>query len=131
MMRKCELRMQENPKLLQSEYERSEALGSIPKHSNLSPAHLNPNPLAKTQFLGPSSPRPCRPGWKRRLPQRSGARLTEEAHALSKRRTPYRRGACLTEEEYTSSPSYLQLHLMPFNDSLPHHLTSDFGDVVS
>ena len=39
MMRKCEFRMQENPKLLQSEFERSEALGLGPKYSNLSPAH--------------------------------------------------------------------------------------------
>ena len=41
MMRKCEFRMQENPKLLQSEFERSEALGLGPKHPNLSPVHLN------------------------------------------------------------------------------------------
>ena len=47
MMRKCEFRMQENLKLLQSEFERSEALSLGSKHSNLSPAHLNPNPLAK------------------------------------------------------------------------------------
>ena len=40
MMRKYEFRMQENPKLFQSEFERSEALGLGPKHSNLSPAHL-------------------------------------------------------------------------------------------
>ena len=33
--------MQENPKLLQSEFERSEALGLGPKHSNMSPIHLN------------------------------------------------------------------------------------------
>ena len=31
MMRKCEFRMQENPKLLQSEFERFEALGLGPK----------------------------------------------------------------------------------------------------
>ena len=58
MMRKCEFRMQENPKLLYSEFERSEALGLGPKHSNLSPTHLNPNPLAKAQLLGPFKPKP-------------------------------------------------------------------------
>ena len=50
MMRKCEFRMQENPKSLQSEFERSEALGSSPKYSNLSPIHLKPSPLAKIHF---------------------------------------------------------------------------------
>ena len=75
MMRKCEFRMQENPKLLQSEFERSEALGLGPKHSNLSPAHLNPNPLAKVRLLGPFKPKPMQ------------ARL-EEAPASTIRRTP-------------------------------------------
>ena len=41
MMRKYEFRMQENPKLLQSKFKRSETLGLGPKHSNLSPVHLN------------------------------------------------------------------------------------------
>ena len=58
MIKKYEFRMQENPKLLQSEFERSEALGLGPKHSNLSPAHLNPNPLAKAQLLGSFKSKP-------------------------------------------------------------------------
>ena len=41
MMRKCEFRMQENPKLLQSEFERSEALVQAQNTQNLSPIHLN------------------------------------------------------------------------------------------
>ena len=74
--------MLENPKLLQSEFERSEALGLGPKHSNLSTAHLNPNSLAKAQLLGPFKPKPMQ------------ARL-EEAPALTIRRTPHRGGARL------------------------------------
>ena len=74
--------MQENPKLLQSEFERSETLGLGPKHSNLSPAHLNPNPLAKAQLLDPFKPKPMQ------------ARL-EEAPASNIRRTPHRKGARL------------------------------------
>ena len=81
MMRKCEFRMQENPKLLHSEFERSEALSLGPKHSNLSPAHLNPNPLAKAQLLGPFKPKPMQ------------ARL-EEAPASTIRHTPLRPATC-------------------------------------
>ena len=72
MMRKCEFRMQENPKLLQSEFERSEALGLGSKHSNLSPVHLN---LA--HLLGPFKPKPMQ-AW------------LEEAPASMIRHTPDR-----------------------------------------
>ena len=69
--------MQDNPKLLQSEFERFEALGLGPKHSNLSLAHLNPNPLAKAQLLGPFKPKPMQ-AW------------LEEGPASTIKRTPDR-----------------------------------------
>ena len=82
MMRKCEFRMQENLKLFQGKFEKSETLGLGPKYSNLSLTHLNPNPLAKAQLLGPFKPKSMQ------------ARL-EEAPASTIRRTPHRRGARL------------------------------------
>ena len=53
MMRKCEFRMQENPQLIQSKFERSETLSLGPKHSNLSPKAPNSNPSTKNPTNGP------------------------------------------------------------------------------
>ena len=53
MMRKYELRMQENLKLFQSKFERSETLSLGPKHSNLSPKAPNPNPSTQNPTNGP------------------------------------------------------------------------------
>ena len=75
MMRKCEFRMQENPKLLQSKFERSETLGLGPKHSNLSLIRLN---LAQIALSPPF--RPIQAQAHAGLVGR-GARLNDQAHA--------------------------------------------------
>ena len=67
--------MQENPKLLQSESERSETLGPNPKHSNLSPIYLN---LAQIT-LKPTC-RPIQAQAHAGLAGR-GARFIDQAHA--------------------------------------------------
>ena len=67
--------MQDNPKLVQSKFERSETLGLGPKHSNLSPVRLN---LAQITLSPPF--RPIQAQAHAGLVGR-GARLNDQAHA--------------------------------------------------
>ena len=82
MMRKYELWMQENSKLLQSEFKRSKTLGPSPECPNLGPKHLT---------LGQTSQKPKFRPIKAQALQTWGV----EAHALLVRRTPHQRGAHL------------------------------------